>query len=272
MTTAIVIPVYQESLSSEEKLSFNRTLHTLGEYPIVIVSPEGLNLAQYLEIAEQYSVSFLIEHFDKNYFNGISAYNRLLLSRCFYERFRSYDYILICQLDVFIFREDLSGWAEKGYDFIGAPIIGKFTDTEFSMNMRVGNGGLSLRKVSAFLHFIDGRKNVFSPKQIVRYIGFWKKPVTRVFVWVFMVLGWRNRPLSVSARWKYNEDDFWSGLLDHSQYPLRKPTSQEAAQFSFERFPKELFEMNNHQLPFGCHAWRKYQYDEFWSQHIHFDK
>lgn len=272
MTTAVVIPVYQESLSSEEDYSFNRTLQTLGRYPVVLVCPEGLDLAYYLEIAVLYQVSLLIDRFDNRFFDGISGYNRLLLSQCFYQRFKDYDYILICQLDVFIFRDDLSEWVEKGYDYIGAPIIGEFTDREFSMIMRVGNGGLSLRRVSTFLRFFEGHKNVFSPNQIAHIIDLRKKPITRFFVWLFMVIGWRNKPVSVSRRWKYNEDDFWSGLLDESRYPLRKPAPLEAAQFAFERFPKELFEMNNHQLPFGCHAWRKYQYDEFWSQYIHFEK
>lgn len=269
MTTAVVIPAYQESLSFEEDISLNRTLQALGEYPIVIVCPKDLNPIRYHQIAEQHKVSLLIERFDNVYFKGISGYNQLLLSASFYRRFQAYDYILICQLDAFVFRDELKEWCNKGYDYIGAPIIGKFTDTEFSTDMRVGNGGLSLRRVSAFLDFFDGRKNVFSSKQIVRCIDLWKKPTTRVFVWLFMVMGWRNRPLSVSRRWKYNEDDFWSGLLDHSNYAMNKPTPQQAIRFSFERFPSELYEINDRHLPFGCHAWRKYQYNEFWIHHIH---
>ena len=35
----------------------------------------------------------------------------------------------------------------------------------------------------------------------------------------------------------------------------------------FERFPKELYEITK-QIPFGCHAWKKYQFEEFWKQYI----
>ena len=83
-----------------------------------------------------------------------------------------------------------------------------------------------------------------------------------------MLLGWRNKPNIVAKRWKYNEDDFWSGLLDKSRYALSKPDPVEAIRFAFERFPSELYELNHHQLPFGCHAWKKYQYDSFWSEFI----
>ena len=82
-----------------------------------------------------------------------------------------------------------------------------------------------------------------------------------------MMLGWHNKPKSVAAHWKYNEDDFWSDLLNNSRYKLEKPSPQEALRFAFERFPKDLFEITK-ELPFGCHAWKKYQYDEFWRKWI----
>lgn len=43
--------------------------------------------------------------------------------------------------------------------------------------------------------------------------------------------------------------------------------SEEASHFAFEKHPSFLFSQNG-QLPFGCHAWRKYEYDEFWGKYI----
>ena len=90
-----------------------------------------------------------------------------------------------------------------------------------------------------------------------------------MLVWLLVLLGWRNKPVSFAAHWKYNEDDFWSGVLDNSNYAMSKPNPSEALRFSFERFPKELFALNGDSLPFGCHAWKKYQYEEFWKEYIH---
>ena len=33
--------------------------------------------------------------------------------------------------------------------------------------------------------------------------------------------------------------------------------------FSFEVFPRRLYEMNNNELPFGCHAFERYDYEFF---------
>ena len=192
-----------------------------------------------------------------------------MLTPSFYKSFAQYDYILVYQLDAFVFCDELSFWCNKDYDYIGAPIIGHYRDRELSFNMRVGNGGLSLRKISSFLNFFQSNKNVFSPKECATVINLKAKPYTRVIVWILMVLGWRNKAKIVSKRWYYNEDDFWSGLLDKSNFAMKKPPLEEAMFFSFERFPSVLFKLTGNKLPFGCHAWRKYEYDDFWSKYIY---
>ena len=262
----IVIPVYKDKLSGAEEASFRRTLSVLSEYDTLIVCPEGLDTTAYTSIAGEKSLYF--KTFAPSYFSGTEGYNRLLLSKEFYQPFSDYRYILICQLDAYVFRDELLEWCSKGYDFIGAPLVGHYTDTAFSPAMRVGNGGFSLRKVETALHFFASRRNVFNAGQICRRIDIWKKPWTRIFVWGLMMLGWHNKPQIVADRWRHNEDDFWSGLLSDSNYALRLPSPSEAMRFSFERFPKELYEMTGHALPFGCHAWEKYQFEEFWKGKI----
>jgi hypothetical protein len=53
-----------------------------------------------------------------------------MLSIDFYKRFRDYKFILIYQLDAYVFRDELEYWCEQDYDFIGAPLIenGKGSD------------------------------------------------------------------------------------------------------------------------------------------------
>lgn len=266
---AIVIPVYKNELAWNEEISFRQTLRVLGSYPIIMVCPKSLELSAYNAIAGHFNKMLFRESFKDGFFANIAGYNRLLLSEEFYQRFQRYDYILIAQLDTFIFRDELEKWCAKGYDYVGAPLVGKSTDQTFdaAMPMRVGNGGLSLRRVQAYIDYFQGKKHVFTSQQIVRHISLWKKPYTRIFVWLLMMLGWRNTPKSVAAHWQYNEDDFWSGVLDDSNYALSKPSPLEALSFAFERFPSELYHLTK-QLPFGCHAWKKYQYEEFWEKLI----
>lgn len=45
------------------------------------------------------------------------------------------------------------------------------------------------------------------------------------------------------------------------------PSCEEAADFSFEANPSYLFSIIG-KLPFGCHAFEKYEYEEFWKKYI----
>lgn len=264
----IIIPVYKEQPSDDEVVSIKRSFEVLSAYDFYLVCPEQLNISYYLDLNPNQESSLIVCRFPGSFFKSIQGYNRLLLSPFFYQRFVDYEYILICQPDAYIFKDDLMEWCKKKYDYVGAPLIGHYLDSSFSLKMRVGNGGLSLRRVQFYLRFFQSKRNVFSSRQIASIIDIKKKPFTRIFVWLLMSLGWRNKPLPVAASWKYNEDDFWSGFLDNSQFAVNKPTPMEAIQFSFERFPSELFELNGRKLPFGCHAWRKYQFESFWRAYI----
>jgi hypothetical protein len=66
---------------------------------IVFVQPEGLENDY---ITKKYS-NISVESFPKRYFENIEGYNELLLSASFYERFLDTKYILIYQLDAFVF-------------------------------------------------------------------------------------------------------------------------------------------------------------------------
>lgn len=268
LLVAICIPVYKDCIDELEELSLRQCLRVLCNYPVVFVTPQSIKTDVYEKECKKYGVEFNRCAFGDSFFKGIQGYNRLLLSKLFYEAFQQYEYILIYQLDAFVFKDELSQWCSRGYDFVGAPLFGSFSDTEFHPDQaRVGNGGFSLRKVKTYLDYFNGRKNVFTIGDIANRIALKKKPYTRWLVWLLMVLGWRNKPRSVANHWKYNEDDFWTGLLDGSEYSLNKPSVHDSLHFAFERFPSEAYSMTQ-ELPFGCHAWEKYQYNTFWKDFI----
>lgn len=79
--------------------------------------------------------------FHENYFKSIDGYNKLMLSPSFYKAFSNYEYILIYQLDAWVFKDELQHWCNQKYDYIGAPIY------QNNKLIGIGNGGFSLRKV-----------------------------------------------------------------------------------------------------------------------------
>lgn len=268
MEIVIVIPVYKDYDDAEKK-SLSRCCEVLSKYKTVLVCPKKIDINKYKNLWDKYNLELFVERFDSNFFSSIAGYNRLLLSKEFYLRFAKYDYMLIYQPDAYVFRDELIEWCNKGYDYIGAPLVGKFEEKTYHsrMPMRVGNGGFSLRKISSYLNFFSGTSKVFSSKQICKRIASQEKPYRRVLVWLLMMFGWRNKPKSVADHWKHNEDDFWSRVLNGTNYEMSKPKPREAMGFAFERFPKELYQITK-TLPFGCHAWKKYEYEDFWIKHI----
>ena len=102
----VIIPVYTTRLNRFEALTLQNNYQKLQNHPIVLIAPEGLDLSSLLNLYPRCQV----ETFAPDYFNSISSYNRLMMSEEFYRRFSDVDYILICQTDAYIFRDELAEW------------------------------------------------------------------------------------------------------------------------------------------------------------------
>jgi hypothetical protein len=129
------------------------------------------------------------------------------------------------------------------FDYIGAPWDNSFSPIQYTKpyyiaysiipqisklfrGYRIGKGGFSLRKTQSFLSVLDASD-------------------------------------SAASKWKYNEDQFWSYYGKKHIKSFSIPSIDIARSFAFERNPRREFELNHSKLPFGCHAWEKYDID-FW--------
>ena len=230
----VVIPIYKEILTPNEEISLHRCFSLLNKHPITIIRPQKIRL----EFLRKKFYRFNEIEFPDYYFKSIAHYNQLMLSQELYKAFLDYNYILIYQTDAFVFHDELDKWCDAGYDYIGAPwlemnwpkkprsIIDRVLDkSRFTRRLRktrlVGNGGFSLRKVSTSLLALRILKNL-------------------------------------TNEFKDNEDHFWS--LDAARLlPFFKtPPVNVAVGFAFELNPRLAVELNNGNLPLGCHAWEKY--------------
>ena len=262
MTKVIVlIPVYKKKPDKPDLISLLQCFKVLGNHPIILVAPEGLNTRSYEILAQQHGLNSIeTTFFQKDYFSSDRGYNKLMLTKAFYERFTRFEYMLIYQLDAFVFADKLLDWCNRGYDYCGAPI---FESGEFRLeDALVGNGGFSLRKVSAFLKFFSGERTIYSFRQLLRKKSVKKYP-WRIIPVLLMLLCWRNHPAYMVSKWQLNEDAFWCSGLNETNYSLKKPDAEEALEFSLEMFPSKGYQTTG-KLPFGCHAWEHYEYESFW--------
>ncbi|HLF46084.1 MAG TPA: DUF5672 family protein, partial [Chitinophagaceae bacterium] len=251
----VVIPLYSFELSETEKKTLKHNLTILKKHPVVFLKPENLQLSL-PELLPGFEIDQPVGFisFANKYFISPQHYNKLLLKKEFYEKFSEYKYILICQQDVFIFSDELNFWINKKYDYIGAPwpfedekkILQAARKSKISWwyfvtyklnywffnkkNYAIGNGGLSLRNV---------KKSLF---------------IVKLFS-------------GVIKKYELNEDIFWSINAPLLNPFFRVPNLKDALSFSFEKEPAYYYKMNDEKLPFGCHAWEKYEPD-FWKKHI----
>lgn len=257
----IVIPIHKATPTEDELLSLRQCASILKSHPICIVCPEKLDISKYTDILSSEKARWTVERFHHRFFEGIKGYNLLMLDKTFYQRFHKYGYVLIYQLDAWVFRDELNAWCNKGYDYIGAPWI----EEDYNGNMMltgVGNGGFSLRRVQ---HFI----NVLSYNGPVRKASQLDLPPSlknRIYK-LFYSLGYQNTLKYYKKDPTLYEDIFLSIFLSNTKLSAKMPNPEEASLFAFEKHPSFLFSKNG-QLPFGCHAWLKYEYESFWHHHI----
>lgn len=282
----VTIPIYKAKPSKGEEASFRQGLTVLRNYDIVVYTYPELDLSAYESIAAETGKAYRTEYFDHSSFTSVRSYNRLCLDRAFYERFAQYEYLLIYQLDAWVFRDELQEWSDKGYDYIGAPLFepeGAYFNDKF---IGIGNGGFSLRRIQYCLDKLDKSKQylrLLPPKSLYSlYKIEWHNLRYKKDCWdlaAFCVLAPIKlllRCLGIANNMHYfrkdarlNEDMIFGVFTQHAFWGRpHLPSYQEAMHFSFEVHPAMLYEETEHQLPFGCHAFEKYEYENFWSKHI----
>ena len=248
----VVIPIYR-NLNDEEIASLNNTIEILGQHPFAFLLPESFKadylLSKYPQVeAIRVSDSWLGTQF------GIAGYNKMMKHKSFYNIFVECKYILICHVDAWIFRDELKAWCNKNYDVVAAPWPMRKKYGYFPLKQilrlrrlltpktrlmhqdkynRVGNGGLSLRRVDSFIKACDTYH-----KEAEFFDTF-----TDVH---------------------YGEDMFWALIPKNFHYP----NANEALKFSFDSNPWLCYQLADKQIPMGCHGFNHKDKRAFWKNII----
>lgn len=275
---SIVIPLYKQQPDEDEILSLKQCFNVLGKYTVIFVCPQTLELSTYQNLAISSGVEFKIERFNDANFKGLMQYSQLLLSVDFYKRFVEFEYILLYQLDAWVFEDQLEYWCGQQYDYIGAPWFEGYDKAQETSNMISvgGNGGFSLRNVESIIIILNEALtlrarfcSVLSFKQIFMKMGN-KHPLLDclnlpVFLWNRFKP--ENSVYNTLKRSDIHEDVMLTRVLSKLSLKLRVAPAEIAMYFSFEVLPRRLYKLTEGVLPFGCHAYKKYDYD-FWRSFI----
>lgn len=241
----VIIPIHLEEPSELEKVSLTQTLTVLNKFPIAFQAKEGLNTKWY----EDFCKGKADVKFERFKWTGFQQYTQLVMSKEFYGRFLDYEYMLICHLDAFVFRDELEKWCEFGYDYIGSVIYNTAWDhlpsrfdklAGLSKPEYYSNGGFGLRKVETFYEM-----SLLYSHRIKLYL--WYKRVAKKF---------------------FQDDIFLSQLYPKLSTKFKVPTKPIAQKFgaAYEKWEDHdlpFVKADCSNLPFGIHGWFTYHF-EFW--------
>lgn len=266
---AVMVPMPSAILSATEEVSMRHLRSHLGRYDKYLLMPKG----QSVRID-----GFEVMEVSGRYFGSAANHNRMLYRTEFWELFVGYEYVLMYHLDALVFSDQLSEWCGKGYDYIGAPFM-VCSDSPWVKRERVGNGGFALYRIPAVLKVLWSRYAMEPGKYLEDHC--------------WPVIDWQRRklrPLRAAApgwmrgRWSaplqtrmrkldhvevndVGNDTFWADEARRYDPDFRVAPVEDGLRFAFEVAPRDCWERNGRQLPFGCHAWTRYD-RSFWEPHV----
>ena len=268
---AVVIHLHSLKLNKYDTFNITNNIEKFKNFMIVFVCPRDVDVKK---LGIKLPLNYQVQVFKKKYFKDIKSYSKLLLSKSFYERFLNFKYILICQTDVLILKDELKKWVNEDFDYIGAPWISKDINNNYSI-LGVGNGGLSLRKVQTHYDVLNSSQLYFD-KAKLEALPVWFNLKTilslKIVNQITKIVKIIN-PLSLFLWFFYktdkyiNEDVFWCGYAAFFEPNYTIASTKKALEFSFECEPQYCFKINNKKLPFGTHKWYQYNKD-FWFENV----
>ena len=260
-TKVILIIVHKSQPSKFELSSLAQCYKILGNHPIKLIAPIGLDMSSYKQVNENIEVDFINPRWQSNY----AMFNRLKILPYIYKRYSAFDYILFYELDAWVFRDELDYWCDQGFDYIGAPWFeGWQSAKDTAPFIGIGNGGFSLRKVKSHLKALNTFSYIVSPEVLIK--NFKKKPSLGGLLYLIKNLTIKNNTFHLFNDTQGNEDCFWGLTIAKKFKWFSVPDLNTTLQFSIEVNP-HLYIKSFDDLPFGCHGWSKFNID-FWRKYI----
>lgn len=165
---AIVIVTHKSELNETEKISLDSLVNVFkGHRDIYVILPESVDGEIYTCIGIE------VIKVEDIWLSSYRKYNEFCLQPHFYEHFVKYKYILLYQLDGFVFCDELDYFCNLEYDYIAAPWkYGNFWYKNQNETIwYVGCGGVSLRKVTSFIDFTNSeeikKQSLYEPEDMV---------------------------------------------------------------------------------------------------------
>lgn len=279
-TCSIVIPFHEEFPKNMYLESFINTVNIFRNYDVTVCLPNNVDPSFFIEWSSSNGRKISVINLKEGFLGSLDAYNKMAMSVEFYKLFEQYDYILIVQLDAWVFRDELDKWLSKEVDYIGAPWfltegknpLAKLLAKRAKSNIRLalipfgGNGGFCLRKINTHIRILNNYEKKLSIRRFSQLLFFLLKNA-RVGL---SLLGLKRLYQLITDprnfRTKYNvyEDVMLSIVIPILNRDFRILDSFESLAFALETRQSEILaQYSQFSLPFAVHGWDKYNNENF---------
>ena len=265
---AIMVPLPSPQLREDEEVSMSHLRKHLDHYEKFLLVPQGMEVQM---------EGFRAVELDRRHFGSAANHNRMLYRTDFWEKFADYEYVLMYHLDALVFSDQLQDWCDQGLDYIGAPFL-ICSDAPWVRVERCGNGGFALYRVPSVLkvlwnRYLDDPWKYFED-HFWRFIEFQRKCLRPVRA---AMPSWMKGRATASLRGQLKKMDhvevnergndlFWSDKAKHYLPEFKVGSLEQGLAFAFEMEPRRCLERTGGRMPFGCHAWGRYD-RAFWNEH-----
>jgi hypothetical protein len=266
---AIMVPLPSPVLSADDEVSMRHLRRHLDHYDKFLLVPRGMEIK--LD-------GFSVIELDHKHFGSAANHNRMLYLVDFWEKFSDYEFMLMYHLDALVFSDQLREWCDKGYDYIGAPFM-HCEDSPWVKKDRVGNGGFALYRIPSVLKVLWNRyaqrPSKYYEDHFWPLIEFQRNTLRPVRA---AIPGWLRGRLTEPLRQtvkrfdhveanEIGNDSFWSDEAQRYYPEFKVAPFDEGLRFAFEVCPDLCLVRNGGEMPFGCHAWARYN-KSFWEPHL----
>lgn len=260
----VLVPTHLERLDETLAATLLHNALQLKEYKLEVILPDSCDSSWYESFFAEHAIEGAVRQVSSTYFGNPTAVNRMGTDPAFYRMYREFEYILICHLDAWVFRDQLAYWMDSGYDFIGAPLfLPANGNAHFLRRMAPfgGNGGLSLRRVETCIRVLETFKPRLNPWRLSQALWFLAR--NRRWGFIVILLGLLRE---MSQDWraacqKYNiyEDVFFTVIAplcaNHIAIPHSRTAVKFACEVNYSLLQKELLRL---EPPVGIHGYDKY--------------
>lgn len=259
----VLVPVHKALPDAMERVSLRQCGKVLQRHEIRLLAPAGLDVSAYASWLPGAGVIRV----DPVWMASREAYNRMMIAPLICEQLPEFTHLLVHEPDAMVFRDELEDWCARPHDYIGAPWFEGFKTAAPGTRLeQVGNFGLSLHRLDAMREVLSSSRRWYPYGAILRDLlaGFLRRDPGRLAA-ARAALGRAGQLRHAWRGYGSNCDLFWALVVPPAFPGYRVAPVDEALRFAWEVHPRICMDHCQGRLPFGIHAWARYDLPFLWS-------